>query len=132
MSGTAHFSGQTRVDGKLLVGSPVLPVQGNHELYVNGSIIAEEIKVELQGNWPDYVFETSYPLMPLAEVEEFVQVHKHLPGVPSMSEIAQEGGFELGDMNRRLLEKVEELTLYLFEQQKQIDVLQKEINDLKK
>ncbi|MFZ4635416.1 MAG: hypothetical protein ACOYNO_14515 [Saprospiraceae bacterium] len=132
VSGTAHFSGQTRVDGKLLVGSPVLPVQGNHELYVNGSIIAEEIKVELQGNWPDYVFETNYPLMPLAEVEEFVQVHKHLPGVPSMSEIAQEGGFELGDMNRRLLEKVEELTLYLFEQQKQIDVLQKEINDLKK
>ena len=130
--GTVHISGDTRMDGKLIVGTPATTTPGTHKLYVDGSIIAEEIKVELEANWPDYVFEDDYVLMPLSEVAQYVQAHKHLPGVPAASEIAENGGVELGEMNRRLLEKVEELTLYLLEQQKQMDRLQQEINELKK
>ena len=87
------------------------------KLSVNGHIRATEVKVLANINIPDYVFESDYDLRPLQEVEEFIKVNKHLPNIPSATEFKEEG-MDLGEMNARLLEKVEELTLYLIEQAK--------------
>ncbi|KEO71613.1 hypothetical protein [Anditalea andensis] len=98
----------------------------SNKLEVNGTVRAKEIKVEAN-NWPDYVFGSEYELMSLQEVEDFVHKNKHLPGVPSEMEILDSGLF-LGEMNRLLLLKIEELTLYLIEQQKEINDLNSSIN----
>jgi len=87
-------------------------------LTVNGKIVAEEVKVVVNV-LPDYVFAPNYALRPLAEVECFVRQNSHLPEVPSAAEVAKDG-LALGEMNATLLKKVEELTLYLIEQNKQI------------
>ncbi|MGQ7855252.1 hypothetical protein ACUN24_13540 [Pedobacter sp. WC2501] len=93
------------------------------KLSVNGNIRAREIKVEAR-DWPDYVFATDYrPLTP-DELERYISVNKHLPGLPSAKE-AEENGVELGKMNKKLLEKIEELTLYMISQQKEINELKK-------
>ncbi len=82
-------------------------------LSVHGEIIANEIKVQV-GVPADYVFEKNYKLMPLNEVEEFIKENKHLPNVPSGAKIV-ENGWEVGRMNNLMLEKIEELTLYIIE-----------------
>ncbi|SEL98541.1 hypothetical protein SAMN05421740_1201, partial [Parapedobacter koreensis] len=98
-------------------------------LSVNGNIRAKEVKVEM-ANWPDYVFKRDYPLMPLPELETFINDNGHLPGIPSAIE-AEASGIGLAEMNRRLLEKVEELTLHLLEQRKMIINQQEEIAAMK-
>jgi hypothetical protein len=96
------------------------------KLAVNGTIKAKEIKVSMEG-WPDYVFATDYrPLSP-DELERYISVNKHLPGLPSAKE-AEENGVELGKMNKKLLEKIEELTLYMISQQKEIKALKEQIH----
>ncbi len=94
-------------------------------LTVKGSILTEQVRVRLQANWPDYVFTPAYRLAPLAEVEQYIRTHGHLPNVPSAAEVEKEGGVELGAMNAKLLEKVEELTLYLIEEKKAREAEQK-------
>jgi len=84
----------------------------------SGLIRAREIKVDLT-TWPDYVFENNYQLMPLPKVENYIQLNGHLPNVPSATEV-EENGLSLGEMNKVLLEKIEELTLYLIEQEKRL------------
>lgn len=95
---------------------------------VNGVIRAKEVKVEL-ANWPDYVFEEDYKIQPLSEIEAFVNKHKHLPGIPNKEEV-QQNGVSLGEMNRKLLEKVEELTLRLIEKEKVLDVQEKVLDGI--
>lgn len=92
-------------------------------LYVAGRITAEEVYVKLHNTWPDNVFEEKYKLMPLVEVEKFVAENKHLPEVPNQAEV-QQTGIELGAMNALLLKKIEELTLYVIEQDKRIKELE--------
>lgn len=130
VDGALNVEGSGRVDGILVVGDPPSTPVG-HELYVNGSIIAEEVVVKLQGNWPDYVFAENYPTPNLAEWEQFIQANGHLPGIPSAAEVAQNGGVEVGETQRLLLEKVEQLTLIVIEQQKQIDALKAELQNAK-
>jgi len=89
---------------------------GTHKLAVDGTIGAREITVEL-GTWSDFVFEPDYDLRPLAEVEEYINKNHHLPEIPSAAEV-EENGINLGEMNAKLLQKIEELTLYLIEQNK--------------
>jgi hypothetical protein len=101
-----------------------------YKLAVGGKAIAEEIVVKLQANWPDYVFENTYKLPPLLEVERYIRKNKHLPEVPSAQEV-KENGLTLGEMNALLLKKVEELTLYMIESQKKVAELQKEVEALK-
>lgn len=101
-----------------------LPDDLNYKLAVNGRIIASEVKVQSIGNWPDHVFEKDYPLLPLAELEKSIQQNGHLPGIPSAAEVQTNGGVEVGDMQRRLLEKVEEMTLYIIELEKRIKELE--------
>jgi len=95
-----------------------------YELSVEGLMCAKEVRVMLSGSpcWPDYVFSKNYKLMPLQELEQFVNKNQHLPNVPSATSVA-ENGVELGEMNATLLKKVEELTLYIIDLQKQIDEL---------
>lgn len=88
------------------------------KLAVNGTITCKEVEVTLAG-FPDYVFEDHYELMPLKAVEAFINTYGHLPNVPSAQEV-EENGIGLGELNKILLEKVEELTLHLIAQQKQI------------
>lgn len=89
------------------------------KLSVNGKIRAKEIKVEAIG-WPDYVFENDYKPKSLPELEAFIKKNKHLPEVPSAKQVEQEG-IALGEMNKILLKKIEELTLLLIEQNKKIE-----------
>lgn len=115
-------------DGRVSIGT-ALPATG-YSLSVNGKIISSEVKVQLQANWPDYVFDKSYTRPSLPQLETFITTNKHLPGIPSALEVKKEG-IELGEMNRKLLEKVEELTLYMIEMNKRIDSLEKENKQLR-
>ena len=90
-----------------------------YKLAVNGNMVAELVRVKLKGNWPDYVFEEGYKLAPLTDVEAFIQENGHLPNLPAAKDIQKEG-VDLGEMNRLLLEKVEELTLYVIDLEKKI------------
>lgn len=91
----------------------------SEKLSVNGNIGAREVKVETT-NWPDYVFDDDYALMPLSELEAYIKANKHLPGIPSAKE-AEADGIGLAEMNRKLLEKVEELTRYVIDLHKSIE-----------
>ncbi len=92
-----------------------------------GLLKTREIIVDAE-DWADFVFEEDYVLMPLSEVESYINQHGHLPNVPSAAEVEEEGQ-NLGEMNQILLQKIEELTLHLIEQQKQIDELKEQINN---
>ena len=94
---------------------------GAYRLAVNGKIRAKEVKVET--GWSDFVFEDDYDLPTLAEVEQFIKVNKHLPEIPSAQEVA-ENGVNLGEMEAKLLQKIEELTLYIIQQEKRIKQLE--------
>jgi hypothetical protein len=94
----------------------------NAKLSVRGIIVAEKLKVTQTG-WPDYVFEESYQLHSLDSVAAFIKVNKHLPNVPAAAEI-EKNGLDVGDNNAVLLRKIEELTLYLIEQNKRIKDLE--------
>lgn len=108
--------------GNLLIGKTI---QQNsiYKLDVNGPIRANEIIVNLNG--ADFVFEKGYKLMPLTELEKFVKEQKHLPEVASAKEM-KENGTDLGNLNSKLLQKIEELTLYTIEQNKKIIELEKQ------
>ncbi|MDQ0638311.1 hypothetical protein QF042_001876 [Pedobacter sp. W3I1] len=93
----------------------------SEKLSVEGKIRAREIKVE-SALWPDYVFEAHYPIISLKNLDLYIKENKHLPGMPSAKEVAA-NGIELGEMNKKLLEKIEELTLHLIEKDKKIDAL---------
>jgi hypothetical protein len=100
----------------------------DEKLTVNGKIHAKEIRVDVTGI-PDYVFEDTYKLLSLNEIETFIKKNKHLPEVPSAVEVAQKG-LELGEMNKILLKKIEELTLYMIELKKENSKQQKQIESL--
>ena len=88
-----------------------------YRLSVDGKIACEEVMVDLSGSWPDYVFQPEYELKSLEEVQNHINEKGHLPGVPSAEEV-EENGIQVGEMNKVLMEKVEELTLYILEQDK--------------
>jgi hypothetical protein len=101
---------------------------GSFKLAVEGKIGAREIKVTLANPWPDYVFHYRYNLLPLSDLEKYIQQNKHLPNMPSAKEVKDNDGIELGDMSTKLVEKIEELTLYIIELNKKIELLEKQKN----
>ncbi|WP_052522113.1 hypothetical protein [Saccharicrinis fermentans] len=110
---------------------------GPHRFAVEGSIGAREIQVEASG-WSDFVFTNEYELMSLEETEQFILKNKHLPDIPKESEVLEKG-INLGEMDAKLLQKIEELTLYIIEQNKlnqiqqvKIKQLENKLNSLKK
>ncbi|OEK03331.1 hypothetical protein BFP97_18165 [Roseivirga sp. 4D4] len=101
----------------------------SEKLEVNGTVKTKKVKVEANG-WPDYVFSPNYKLKNLSELEAYIQANQHLPEVPSAKEI-EEKGQDLGDIQATLLKKVEELTLYLIQENKEKKELKKENQELK-
>jgi hypothetical protein len=101
----------------------------NQDLFkvdANGFAYARKMVVTLANPFPDYVFETNYKLMPLSDLATFIAKNKHLPNMPSAQQVADNNNqVELGEMQTKLLEKVEELTLYILQQQAQIDELKR-------
>ncbi|MES2381531.1 MAG: hypothetical protein V4538_10855 [Bacteroidota bacterium] len=98
----------------------------------NGYVYARKSIVTLANPFPDYVFENNYKLKPLSELGAYISKYKHLPNIPSAEEIAaNKNQIDVGEMQVKLLEKVEELHLYVLQQQKEIEKQQKEIETLK-
>ena len=104
-----------------------------YTLTVNGTIRAKEIIVDT--GWSDFVFEDNYRLRPLREVEQFISANKHLPGIPTEAEV-KEKGVTLGNISSKLLQKIEELTLYLIDLKKEnnslkakLAVIERQLND---
>lgn len=110
------------VQTPLTVGTTV--GSAGYMLSVAGKIRADEVKVYT--GWADFVFKDDYVLRPLAEVEQHIRQKGHLPDIPSEAEVL-ENGIELGAMDAKLLQKIEELTLYAIEQQKAIEKQQAQI-----
>jgi hypothetical protein len=88
--------------------------------------------VQLLASWPDYVFKPDYKLMNLSELSDFINANGHLPGIPSADEVNNSAGVEVGEMQRLLVEKIEELTLYILKQEEKIQQLQQSVEQLKK
>lgn len=107
------------------VGIATECVPSTAKLAVGGKIICEEVEVKLKGNncWADYVFDNDYELKSLNEVEEYINENKHLPGIPSAQELAEEG-LSVKEMLKLQMEKIEELTLYILDQDKRIKELE--------
>lgn len=114
----AIYPGIDPASGQVLINTTDLTKAAGYELAVNGDVIATSIRVKNYTSWPDYVFEKGYNLRPLSEVETFIKENKHLPEVPSETEVKNEG-IDLYNMNSALLKKIEELTLYMIEIKKE-------------
>ena len=125
-SGSVWTDNSTYINYSGKVGINTTRDPGTYHLEVNGSIHAKEVVIDVT-NWADYVFGNNYNLKPLNEVESFIKENKHLPEIPSAKEVEEEG-IDLGEMNMLLLKKVEELTLYLLQQEKRIKELEEKIN----
>lgn len=120
-----HVNGTTGI----LVGGNSARIATGYQLSVDGKIMAEEVTVQNSTAWPDYVFANDYKLMPLNELEASINKNKHLPNIPSAALVEKEG-ISLGQMNRKLMEKVEELTLYIIDLNKKNEALTQKVQQL--
>ncbi len=118
-SSNSYNRTMTYYPGSAQLGINCLP-QNGYTLAVKGSIRSTEIIVET--GWADYVFDKKYKLKPLTEVEEFIKANNHLPNIPSATQIQKEG-LNVGELQTRMMEKIEELTLYVIELKKEIELL---------
>ena len=109
--------------GNVSIGSSAKVASG-YLLSVVGKVMAEEVRVELNGTWPDYVFAKDYKLMPLQNLKQYVMENNHLPEVPAAEEMKD--GIEVGKMNKMLMQKVEELTLYIIQLNEEVQELKKQ------
>jgi len=111
-------------DGKVAIGSDLTTPDG-YRLFVEDGILTEKIQVAIKNtsNWSDFVFADDYELKGLGEVEQFISENKHLPGVPSANAMVSEG-LNVAKMDALLLQKVEELTLYMIELEKKVEMLE--------
>jgi hypothetical protein len=100
-----------------------------YALAIDGRIVCEEVLVQDSANWPDYVFATNYPLPSLQTVESHINTHHRLPGIPSAAEVETDG-FSIGRTQMQLMEKIEELTLYIIEQDKRLTAQERCIQEL--
>lgn len=125
IDGNLDVLGTTYLEGTVSIATTSTP--GSHELYIGGSAIAEEVVVKLETNWPDYVFAADYPRPKIKDWEQHIAEHQHLPGMPSAADMAERDGVAVGETQLLLLEKIEELTLMLIDQQKEIDQLKAQL-----
>lgn len=114
--------------GQVGIGTTNIPT--GYCLAVDGQVIAERVRVRLSQNWPDYVFAKDYELIPLGELKTHIEKNGHLPNLPNAEEVAA-NGHDLGEIQIKLVEKLEELTLYILQQQEQMEQQQIQINELK-
>ncbi|QEC44954.1 discoidin domain-containing protein [Pseudobacter ginsenosidimutans] len=114
-------------DGFVGIGTSTKP-NAETKFAVNGAVYAKKLKITQTG-WADYVFNDDYRLPALSEVEKYIKSHKHLPGVPTTAEV-EKNGTDVGEIQALLLKKIEELTLYIIEQNKKIEEQQRKISEL--
>jgi hypothetical protein len=114
-------------DGSVGVGTKTTH---GYKLAVNGNAIFTKVSIRNYASWPDYVFKSSYKLPGLDSLEKYIRVNRHLPGIIS-AEQAKGQPIDLADNQALLLRKVEELTLYLIEEHKQVEELSREVKRLK-
>lgn len=122
-----------RKDGKVLIGNNIwtnFSYPGTYNLYVENGILTEKVRVALRStsHWADYVFSPDYEIMPLDKLKDFVKSNKHLPGVPSAEELTNEG-LDIGKMQAKQMEKIEELTLYIIQLNEKILELENKLID---
>jgi hypothetical protein len=129
--GTYTPNAKFHVNGAQLIGNNSARIATGYELSVDGEVIAEAFTTLNSTVWPDYVFEQNYNLMPLDALEKEIHRLKHLPNIPSAA-VIKEKGLNLGDMSTRLIEKVEELTLYIIELNKKNTALTERVKQLEK
>ncbi len=120
-------------NARIAIGGGITSFPAGVNLFVKGGILAERVRVAVANSdkWADYVFAPNYKLMPLRDVEKFIKVNKHLPNVPSAEEMTK-NGLDLLETNAKMMEKIEELTLYLIEANKKIEALDKRVKQLEK
>jgi len=104
--------GNVYMTNELRIGSGAINGTGGYKLVVDGKIITEELRIQLSTAWPDYVFDDEYELINLSALEAAIKSNGHLPGIPSASKV-KEQGIAVGEMQARMMEKIEELTLYI-------------------
>ena len=111
------------LSGKVGIGSPP-SYPGTYKLYVTGGILTEKLRIADPSStyWADFVFDKKYDLITLEELNTFILKNKHLPGIPTSEEVKKDG-IDIGEMQGKLLQKIEELTLYVIKQQNEIDLL---------
>jgi hypothetical protein len=120
--------------GTMAVGTTYIP--SGYALAVNGALIATDVYVELFSSWPDYVYEKNYNLRSLKDLENYLNVNHHLPGLPSAAEMKEKGSIPLGEVVTQNTKEIEELTLYIIELDKKVTALEEEnkklVKELKK
>lgn len=116
--------------GSVGIGVSAGNIPAGYLLAVDGNVIAERVRVRLSGSWPDYVFKKNYPLLPLPQLRKHIMENGHLPNIPDAITVQQEGQ-DLGDMQVRMMEKIEELTLYIIELHERVELLEEENKALK-
>lgn len=129
-----HTNGSERMvitaQGKVGIGTePPGGAIAGYRLYVEDGIATRDVLVKT-GAWPDHVLSEGYSLMPLSELRAFVRRHSHLPGIPSAREVEEKGGVELGDLQRRLLEVVEQQALYILQLEERLQRAEQRIGTL--
>ncbi len=117
----------------IIIGEGISSLPKGYGMYVTDGILTEKVKVAIKNSsdWADYVFNKDYKKMTLAEVEKFININKHLPNIPSAAEMVSEGN-DLAKTDAKLLEKIEELTLYMIEMKKENTQMKRQINTLKR
>jgi hypothetical protein len=127
-SGHWQFASGLQYDSvdNIAIGTSAVPA--GYKLAVNGTAIFTKVRIKTAGTWPDYVFKKGYVLPGLAELERYVTTYKHLPGIASENEIQKEG-LDLGDHAAAVLQKVEELTLYLIDENKKLKAQNSRISE---
>jgi hypothetical protein len=121
---------QIDAQGGVGVGNFLSPPAG-YKFAVDGKVICEDLFVELSTDWPDYVFQPDYELMPIEDLATYLRQHHHLPGIMSALEMEEGGRQDVGQMQRQLLEKIEELTLYIVDLHEENGRLSREIESIK-
>ena len=116
--------------GAVAIGGQNITIPNDAALAVDGKILCEELEVKLSGDWPDYVFADDYELTPLPVLEQTIREQKHLPNIPSAATVEQDG-IVVGQMQARMLRKIEELTLYVIELDKQNRSMQQDNEQLR-
>jgi hypothetical protein len=121
LAGDTYFSdGIISTDGNVGIGTTNT---FGYKLAVNGTIGTKEVVVETTSAWPDFVFEPDYEQMTLADLKSYIKDNKHLPEIPTTAEV-KENGISIGEMNAKLLQKIEELTLYIIQLEERVEKIE--------
>jgi hypothetical protein len=127
---TLDVNGSLKADHVGIGTDAPAAIDSTWKLFVEGGIKAREILVTVDP-FADYVFNDDYNLMKLSDLETFVKTNHHLPGIPSAAQVEEAGGIAVGAFQTKLLEKIEEQSLYIISLQKQIDELKSMVSSIK-